>query len=158
MFAKVVCKRGVKVLDSAKVEPMAKVKRARVKDAVSLEDAAKIFWDGLDYEDKLIRFNDWAYDNDADRVVYDNDESNMRELFESPLDAVRAAYYGNYRYPDKYMVFNGDGNLDSYEDVQSLVDNYCTKFDDEVVKYIAETQDNNSEGFKVLFASLNEEE
>lgn len=82
----------------------------------------------------------------------------MRELFESPLDAVRAAYYGNYRYPDEYMVFNGYGNLDSYEDVQSLVDNYCTKFDDEVVKYIAETQDNNSDEFEALLTSLNEEE
>lgn len=152
MFAKVVCKRGVKVIDSAKV------KRARVKDAVSLEDAAKIFWDGLDYEDKLIRFNDWAYGNDPDSVVYDNDADNMRELFESPLDAVRAAYYGNYRYPDEYMVFNGYGNLDSYEDVQSLVDNYCTNFDDEVVKYIAETQDNNSDEFEALLTSLNKEE
>ena len=151
MFAKVVCKRGVKVVDSAKV------KRARVKDAVSLEDAAKIFWDGLGYEDKLIRFNDWAYDQDPERVVYDNDESTMRELFESPLDAVRAAYYGNYRYPDEYMVFNGSGNLDSYEDVQSLVDDYCTKFADEVVMYIAETQDNNSDEFEAFLTSLNEE-
>ena len=56
------------------------------------------------------------------------------------------------------MVLNGYGNLDSYEDVQSLVDNYCTKFDDEVVKYIAETQDNNSDEFEALLVSLNEDE
>ena len=88
MFAKAVCKRGVKVIDSvkvkhkAKVKPMAKIKRARVKDAVSLEDAAKIFWDGLDYEDKLIRFNDWAYENEwrliqkeePGYLTYDSDE------------------------------------------------------------------------------------
>ena len=31
MFAKVVCKRGVKVADSAKAKPMAKVKRLVLK-------------------------------------------------------------------------------------------------------------------------------
>lgn len=132
MFAKVVCKRGVKVVDSAK---------AKVKDSMTPEEAAKAAWDDLSDDEKIAKFNEWAYDNDADRVVYENDESTMRELFESPLDAVRAAYYGSYDYPDEYMVFNGYGNLDSYANAYDVVHSHLIDLIDDVIAWMVSNED-----------------
>ena len=140
MFAKVVCKRGVKVLDSVKIKPEVK-SQSKVKGSMAPEEAAKAAWDDLSDVEKIDKFNEWAYDNDADRVVYDNDESNMRELFESPLDAVRAVYYGNYDYPDEYMVFNGYGNLVSYTNAHDVVHSHFLDFIDDVIAWMVSNED-----------------
>nr|DAJ54781.1 MAG TPA: hypothetical protein [Caudoviricetes sp.] len=136
MFAKVVCKRGVKVVDSAKVKPQSKV-----KDSMTPEEAARAAWDDLDDDDKIAKFNEWAYDNDPAIVVYANDESTMRELFESPLDAVRAVYYGNYDYPDEYMVFNGYGNLASFTNAHAVVHSHFIDFIDDVIAWMVSNKD-----------------
>lgn len=41
-------------------------------------------------------------------------------MFTSTNDAIRAVYYGDYRYVDDYVVFNGYGNLESFS-------GYCLK-------------------------------
>ena len=126
MFAEVVCKRGVKVVDSVKVKP-----KARVKDSMTPEEAAKAAWDDLSDDDKIAKFNEWASENDPNYVAYDN------ELFSSPSDAVRAAYYG-----DEYMVSNGHGNLDSYIDVVSdYIDDIEALFMDAIIEWMVSNED-----------------
>lgn len=136
MFAKVVCKRGVKVVDSVKVKP-----KAKVKDSMTPEEAAKAAWDDLSDDEKIAKFNDWAYENDPDSVVYDNDESTMRELFESPLDAVRAVCYGDYNYPDEYMVFDGYVNLVSYTNANDVVHSHLIDRIDDVIEWMVSNED-----------------
>lgn len=46
--------------------------------------------------------------------VMENDEEFFNTYFEGrPMEAVRAAHYGEYNYNDDYVRFNGYGNLES---------------------------------------------
>lgn len=54
-----------------------------------------------------------------DYYYWENDEEFFNINFEGcPLDAVRACYYGDYKYCDAYVHFNAYGNLDSIEDYE----------------------------------------
>jgi hypothetical protein len=60
---------------------------------------------------------------------YENDENFFELCFEGkPMEAVRAAQFGDYRYTDAFVKFNGYGNLDSYteheveEELKSSID------------------------------------
>ena len=57
--------------------------------------------------------NDWNGSFENLDVRY-NDEEFFNVLFEGkPMEAVRAACYGDYNYMDEYVRFNGYGNLES---------------------------------------------
>lgn len=46
--------------------------------------------------------------------VWENDEEFFNTFFgDRPMEAVRASYYGDYKYMDEYVRFNGYGNLES---------------------------------------------
>lgn len=48
--------------------------------------------------------------------VYENDEDFFNTFFEGkPFEAVRAAHYGEYKYSDDYVRFNGYANLESFQ-------------------------------------------
>lgn len=48
---------------------------------------------------------------------YENDDDFFNLFFEGrPAEAVRASYYGDYRYMDEYVRFNGYANLESLSD------------------------------------------
>jgi hypothetical protein len=50
---------------------------------------------------------------------YHNDEDFFDTFFEGrPMEAVRAAHFGEYSYGDDYVRFNGYGNLESFNDYQ----------------------------------------
>ena len=50
---------------------------------------------------------------------YENDEEFFNTYFyNNPTEAVRSAYYGDYNYCDKYVRFNGYGNLESFNDYE----------------------------------------
>src|SRR5437764_10625095 len=59
--------------------------------------------------------------------AYENDEYFFDTFFDGrPAEAVRASFYGDYRYMDEYVRFNGYGNLESlsgYDVEQELKDN-----------------------------------
>ena len=59
-----------------------------------------------------------SIDNSLDFLEYwDNDEEFFNTFFyNNPTEAVRSAYYGDYNYCDKYVRFNGYGNLESFND------------------------------------------
>ena len=67
------------------------------------------------------RENGYGYEN----VIESNDEDFFNLFFEGkPMEAVRAAFYGNYRYCDEWVWFNAYGNLEGgdYEDQLPLHD------------------------------------
>ena len=86
---------------------------------------------------------------------YENDEEFFNMFFpNNPTEAVRSAYYGDYSYCDKYVKFNGYGNLESADDyklekeykyyIDDIIDSLLKHYqelsicDDELIKLIEE--------------------
>jgi hypothetical protein len=67
--------------------------------------------------------------------IYNNDEEFFEIFFTNALEAVRAVSFGDYRYHDDYVIFNGYGNLETFNhmDTDRLAD-----FVETMAKYIAE--------------------
>ena len=50
---------------------------------------------------------------------YENNEEFFNTFFyNNPMEAVRSEYYGDYNYCDKYVKFDGYGNLKSVDDYE----------------------------------------
>jgi hypothetical protein len=76
--------------------------------------------------------------NYHDDIIYNNDDSFLEDNFSSVIDAVRAVSYGEYRYGDKYVKFNGYGNLESFS--------YVT--DDELYNSVATVAEHVADNFR----------
>lgn len=77
--------------------------------------------------------------NYPDDEIYYNDEEFFSMFFlDNVIEAVRVVSYGNYNYHHKYVSFNGNGNLDSYDylDTNNLVDTVVR-----VATHIAENEE-----------------
>lgn len=73
----------------------------------------------------LIKYwNEYASEMCLDDYIYGNDSYTIEELFGDIDSALRAAFYGSYRYPDEYFILNGYGNLESFDsyDAKSYID------------------------------------
>ena len=63
--------------------------------------------------------------NDMDSQVFDNDEEFFEMFFDGRTqDLLRALQYGDHRYSDAYICFNGYANLDSFDSLALHVDLY----------------------------------
>lgn len=83
-----------------------------------------------------------SYDGSLEFLEYQlNDEDFFNAYFENkPEEAVRAAFYGDYRYMDEYVKFNGYGNLESKSEYQ--VEKEIKSYIDEVVERVEELHQN----------------
>ena len=70
--------------------------------------------------DLLNIHNDYCSEQNMDDFIYSNDSEFFEMFFSNPEDLLRAALYGPYEYNDEYVVFNGYGNLDSFEEYSLL--------------------------------------
>lgn len=71
---------------------------------------------------KLVNlWNEYCNESNPDDYIYENEEYTFDEMFNSVDEALRAAYYGDYRYGDDYVMFNAYGNLVSFSDYISEV-------------------------------------
>ena len=53
---------------------------------------------------------------------YCNDEEFFDTYFNNnPMEAVRSSFYGNYKFMDKYVYFNGYGNLESFNYISEII-------------------------------------
>ena len=52
--------------------------------------------------------------NYPDDEIYSNDEEFFKTFFTDPMEAVRSSFYGDYRYCDEFVQFDGYGNLQSF--------------------------------------------
>jgi hypothetical protein len=78
--------------------------------------------DNLSDSEKFACWNQYCDEaNYPDDRVYDNDEEFFANHFSDVMEAVRAVCFGEYRYQDEWVVFNGCGNLDSSNDIDSLI-------------------------------------
>ena len=51
--------------------------------------------------------------------VYDNDDDSINMIFHNASDAIRSAFFGDYNHSHAYFTFNGYGNLQSFEYLDS---------------------------------------
>lgn len=57
--------------------------------------------------------------NDCDNEIFPNDEDFFTEFFTgNPMELARSIHFGDYKYQDDYVKFNGYGNLQSIADYQ----------------------------------------
>ena len=97
---------------------------------MSKEKLIKLFvecFDNSELSSKIEIHNNYVMENDCgmeDKIEI-NDEEFFDTFFEGkPMEAVRAVFYGDYRYNDEYVWFNVYGNLESgdYEEQLPLRD------------------------------------
>ncbi|WP_305084684.1 hypothetical protein [uncultured Dubosiella sp.] len=82
----------------------------------AIDEVVRPYIKAMDDSDLIACYNEFATQN-GDEMFLENDET----LFENmaPMEAVRATFYGDYRYIDECARFNGDGNIDTYSAYQA---------------------------------------
>ena len=92
--------------------------------------------------DELVQLNNEYCEsiNGMDSYIYQNDEDFLETYFNTKTDLARAICYGDFRFMDQYVTFNGYGNLESFQymDIEKLCELVPT-----MAEYIAE----NSQDF-----------
>lgn len=102
------------------------------------DDMENEILEDLHSKEKLDYYNRYCeYNNDSDSIIYPNDDDFLETMFgDNVSDLARAITYGDYNYTDKYVKFNGYGNLQSYNGLQAaLEDNFV---DDELIDFVME--------------------
>ena len=63
-----------------------------------------------------------SYNGSLDNLnFYENDEDFFNTFFaDNPMEVARATFYGNYKYCDQYVRFNGYGNLESFDEYEAM--------------------------------------
>ena len=88
------------------------------KDLASLQLTQVIEQLKQDDSNLMQAYSEYSAENGYDSV-YDNDEDSINMMFENTHDALRAAFYGDYNPSHAYFTFNGYGNLQSFEYLDS---------------------------------------
>lgn len=102
------------------------------------DDMENEILEDLHSKEKLDYYNRYCdYNNDFNSIIYPNDDDFLKTVFNSDAVALaKAITYGDYKYNDKYVKFNGYGNLQSYNGLQAaLEDNFV---DDELIDFVME--------------------
>ena len=84
---------------------------------------------------------------------YENDEDFFNTFFyNNPTEAVRSSYYGNYNYCDKYVRFNGYGNLESFNDydLEKEYKYYIDEITDSFLQHYQELNITDNELLKLI--------
>lgn len=83
-----------------------------------------------------------SYSGDLEHLQFwENDEEFFETFFShNPMEAVRASFYGDYRYADPYVRFDGYGNLESLEEYQ--IENELKNNVDEIIDLMIENKGN----------------
>ena len=63
-----------------------------------------------------------SYNGSLDYLnFYENDEDFFNTFFaDNPMEVARATFYGNYKYCDEFVRFNGYGNLESFDEYEAM--------------------------------------
>ena len=86
-------------------------------------DAIKEHLTDLSNDELVNIWNTYAREHASDDEIYNNDDEFFNTFFESKTpEAVRAVCFGEYRYQDEYVQFNGYANLESFNDASDNID------------------------------------
>lgn len=74
-------------------------------------------------ENAVILWEEYCDENSIDDRIYNFDEHFFETFFaDKPVEAARAASFGNLNWGHDYIYFNGYGNLESTDDSEHFVD------------------------------------
>lgn len=74
-------------------------------------------------DNTIIQFhNEYCQRNSYEDEIFNNDDEFFEMFFSDTISAIRATQYGEYSYSDNYVVFNGQGNLDTSDNPTDFID------------------------------------
>lgn len=80
--------------------------------------------------------------NDMDNEIFENDDYFLETYYMNrPADLAMAIQYGDYRYSDDFVQFNGYGNLDSFDFPDGHI------FLSDIANYVADLDEDEQEDF-----------
>lgn len=106
-----------------------------------MEKLKEFLLDNLDKLENVVReLNSW--NGSLEHLdVYENEDDFFNTFFEGRImEAVRASYYGDYRYMDAYVRFNACGNLESISKYQ--YERELKEEIDEIIALLIENRNN----------------
>lgn len=113
-------------------------------------EAVVEYLDNLSTEDLIAVHNEYCQHNGYEYEIYENDDDFFETYFQGKVtDAIRAVFYGEYSYPEKYVRFDGYANLDTTDHPEEWIDT------DDIASYIL---DDNEHLFDIEFIEEDEEE
>lgn len=71
-------------------------------------------------DDVVKVWNEYCEKSNEDERIYPNDEYNLNELFSSVGEFARSASYGDFYFSQKYMTFNGYGNIVTFNTINNV--------------------------------------
>jgi hypothetical protein len=91
----------------------------------------------MDCTDLVMLNNEYCESiNGMDSLIYSNDDNFLDDYFNTKSDLARAITYGDYRYMDNWATFNGYGNLESFNYMDT--DKLCERVE-VMAEYIVDT-------------------
>ena len=110
-------------------------------ESMNTEDFEKVYkYIELDYEnlsdnEKVSLWNEYCSEESIDSEIFTNDDEFFEMFFANDvIKAVQATQYGKYNYSDDYVMFDGYGNLDSFNNPISEID------ETELLKWLIENK------------------
>lgn len=87
-------------------------------------DAVKEYLTSLESIELVNIHNTYCQEaNYPDDEIYSNDEEFFNTFFDGrPAEVARACFYGDYNYSHEYVMFNGYGNLESFNYPEDKID------------------------------------
>jgi hypothetical protein len=78
-------------------------------------EAIQEYVDGLSNDELIYLHNTYCQNaGSCDDEIYNNDEDFFETYFGNAMEAVRAVAFGDYNYSHDYIIFNGYGNLETF--------------------------------------------
>ncbi len=86
-------------------------------------ESVKEYLNDLTNDDLVNIWNEYAREHDSDNEIYNNEEEFFQTFFDGRLmEAIRAIAFGEYRYQDEYIKFDGYANLETFNDPLPYID------------------------------------
>lgn len=90
-------------------------------EVIKTIEAITEYLNGLSDSELIELHNEYCRENSYEDEIYSNDEEFFQTFFTNDvLKAVQAVCYGSYNYTDKWVQFNGQGNLNSSNSAEDL--------------------------------------
>ena len=79
--------------------------------------------EGMNDSELFILWNDYCQEaNYSDAMIFEFDDQFFEDYFSSPMEAARATFFGDINsWSDKYIMFNGYGNLESSNYISNMI-------------------------------------
>ncbi len=129
-------------------------KRKLTEDAESAKERIEDYLNGLSDSDAVQIWNEYCDETGyIDDRIESFDEYTINELFDSPYEAMRAAFFGDVSFNHDWFKLNGYGNIetgyaDDLADIDTLAE-YCVANDEDF---------GDSDIREILDEELNEDE